>query len=154
MLKTSAVLAALGFLVSMIASLFAGASWLSLLWRPLLFASFMAFLGAAIFFLLKSKVPEVIEEFDGTAPLTEEDGLGLTTSDLADTAIADDETGANYYDGSDSGSADEFDPKSPGAGNRKGSAGPGELLVEGVRIKNQPEVMADAIKHLMDQDKD
>jgi len=160
--KLSILLAILGALIAFIFTLISGSGIMLLIVRPLVSALVMFILGTAIYIVFAKQVPEIIAELN---PLQAEDsilpmdGEGVASSSDATEAMAAHDMGSTSN--SDFDAVKVADPTSgsysgmhQNPGKKNITAGPGEIVVEGVRIKNQPDVMAETIRHLMDQDED
>ena len=122
----------------------------------------MFILGSIIYALFAKKVPEVIDVIENRH---EEMPEGLTEGGLGgegDAVFSDDGEGLSAEVGpADAASSYDAEYGSGGQGKvsdipRKTGVqiGKEEITVNGVKFKNQPEVMAETIKQLMDQDKD
>ena len=159
-IKLSTLLAILGALIAFIFTLLSGSGITLLIVRPIVSALVMFILGTGIYILFAKQVPEIIAELnppqaeDSVLPIESE---GTSNSSDAAEAMAASDVGSSSN--SDFDSVKVADPTSgsysgaPQSGGKKNiTAGPGEIVVEGVRIKNQPDVMAETIRHLMDQD--
>jgi len=159
-LKLSSLLAVLGILVALVFTIISGSSVVSLIARPVVSGLLMFLLGTFIYTLLAKKVPEAIDAMEHQGletgevnPMLDEtmhDGSG---GDISENAAA---------DGGDTSELDSYaassEPRESFTSNipRKTGVqiGKEEITVNGVKFKNQPEVMAETIKQLMDQDKD
>ncbi|MCB1202030.1 MAG: hypothetical protein KDK41_15375 [Leptospiraceae bacterium] len=153
-IKLATALAVVGAIVALLASLFAGANWVAWLYRPVLAAVFMGILGFAIHFILKSTAPEIVEVFSENPPVQEEGSTtdNAETENTEETNLSESEFKDTSYDDSDA--MLRSSSQTPRRANKDVVAGDGEIVVEGVKLKNEPKVMAEAIKHLMDQDDD
>ncbi|GEM_PF-660073 len=159
----------LGVLISFLFSLIGGAGFPEILYRPLLFGILLGILSAGLFFVIKKFVPEVIQEFqnssiggdipasdmDGSAeksysPLEEngEASSGFTAEDILPRGKNEEnlslDTSSDY-------SAVEKENTSARK-RKKDKITDDEIIVHGVSLKNQPQLMADAIRDLMDKD--
>ena len=155
LIRFSIFCASLGLIVSFVACLLGGAGFPALLYRPFLYAFLMIMVAAASYYFLKMTFPGIIKaieslndtaaDFDDLYGLeSDEDDLALDLDDSSDDQVS---TGS-LVDTSDLHSI----TNSPGARQAKAKAG--EILVKGVPIKNEPKLMAKAIKHLLDKDED
>lgn len=163
-IRLSLLLAVLGALIALIFTIFSDSGVVALIFRPLVSALVMFVIGTMIYALLANKVPEAIDVIENKPE--EFSGEGFNPENPpAEGEMAESEGGGDMsemsMDGSDGGSA-AYDSGS-GSGNMAGSniprktgvqIGKEEIVVNGVKFKNQPEVMAETIKQLMDQDKD
>ncbi len=160
LIKMVSALAAVGFIISLMASLIAGVSFLTLFFRAILFTVLMGALGAVIFFVFSSFIPEINETLRGDSSFPEDpeyspEGEDGTTEPPDYEPLPPDETAdmnrsESDLSGMDSGSKEA----NYSATRKKQEAKEGHIMVEGYSIKNEPAVMADAIRHLLEQDKD
>ena len=153
LIRFSIFCASLGLIVSLVACLLGGAGFPALLYRPFLYAFLMIMIAAASYYFLKMTFPEIIKAIeslnDTAVDLDDLSDLESGEDDLALDDFDDDNVSAgNVVDTSDLHSI----TNSPGA--RQATAKAGEILVKGVPIKNEPKLMAKAIKHLLDKDED
>lgn len=161
-IRLSLLLSVLGALIALIFTIFSDSGVTALIFRPLVSGLLMFILGSVIYALFAKKVPEVIDvienRHDDMAEGLGEAGMGGE----GDTAFGDDGEGISAEDGpAESAASYDEDYGSGGQGKvsdipRKTGVqiGKEEITVNGVKFKNQPEVMAETIKQLMDQDKD
>lgn len=163
MLRISASLAALGAVIALLAALIGGGSPVEILYRPFLYGFIMSLLGVAVYFILSLFVPEVLKEMRAEEPVengSEEPEYSGNEEQEPETEMPADGTlpDMTAEDAQSALGDDELKTKSSAAAksarNAKRAPKEGEIDVEGVAIKNEPEVMAEAIKHLMDQDED
>lgn len=159
-IRLSLLLAVLGALVALIFTIFSDSGPVAMVFRPFVSGLLMFVLGSGIYALLAKKVPEAIDVIENNPaeladmPPQEEFPEGETGG--SEMAVENE-----VFDGGGAGS-DAYESASgmaAGAGNsipRKTGVqiGKEEIVVNGVTFKNQPEVMAETIKQLMDQDKD
>jgi len=160
-LRLSILLAILGALVAFIFTWASDSGVVALIARPVVSALIMFAVGSAVFALLASKVPEAIEAIENQTdealspmgdlaadgePLAMGDGAG---SDISEMGGAD--GGSEAYDSGMGGGGSRLSdiPRKTGV-----QIGKDEITVNGVKFKNQPEVMAETIKQLMEQDKE
>ena len=148
------ILGGIGLLVSLVAVLLGGVGFPGLIIKPIASAMFMAMLGAGIYFLLRWQMPALfdvagddlteLEDISKEVPDTKDDSLPEVEEDL----LPENKYDENIYD------MDEKLPL-PGVRSKRNISGKeGEVVVEGVTLKNQPQVMAETIKALLDQDGD
>jgi hypothetical protein len=160
--KLSVLLAILGALVAFIFTIMSGSGTVAIVVRPLVSALLMFVLASAIYALVAKKVPEAIDALENKHEETlPADGMAMNEGEMpeggmpeggevgADFAGAEHESSLDSYDSGASASATGSIPKKMGV-----TVGKEEIIVNGVKFKNQPEVMAETIKQLMDQDKD
>lgn len=153
-------LAIIGAAVSLIGSLIAGVGVMLLLLRLFLFSFLMALLGAGIYFVFQSLVPTVNNSLRGEDELSSGDELGDEGEDFSvgeDVPLGNGESFSEPP--SDYGDLDGMDmsaqrTKNQKAARRNREAKEGEIMVEGVNIKNDPAVMADAVRDMLDRDDD
>lgn len=158
-LKLSILLAVLGALIALIFTILSASGVTALIVRPLLSALVMFVIGSMLYALLAKKVPEAIEVMENPPEVTHdsmaEAGMGGEMSgDMGG-------EGGDYSSAEGGSSLDSYDEGQGGGGvgssipRKTGvTIGKEEIVVNGVKFKNQPEVMAETIKQLMDQDKD
>ena len=157
----------LGAFVSIFACLISGVDILTLILRPILYGLIMAFLGGGLYFLLKSMSPEIIEVLQKDNVSGDSNGTNLEgDGNLAAGTEITDELSTPFDSGEDveskiarknANSSDEMfkSKRSSSITNIKRThAKEGEILVEGVPIKNEPELMARTIKDLITRDTD
>lgn len=161
-IRLSLLLSVLGALIALIFTIFSDSGVTALIFRPLVSALLMFVLGSIIYALFAKKVPEVIDVIenrqDDMAEGLGEAGLGSE----GDTAFGDEGEGISAEDGPAESAASYDEDYGPSAHSKVSDIprktgvqiGKEEITVNGVKFKNQPEVMAETIKQLMDQDKD
>lgn len=159
-LKLSLLLAVLGVLIALIFTILSASGVTAMIVRPIVSGLLMFVLGSVIYALLAKKVPEAIEVMENHPELTNDtlnDAGMMGESELAGGEGSD----MSEYSGSEGGST--MDSYDTAAGSTASSNIPRktgvqiskeEITVNGVKFKNQPEVMAETIKQLMDQDKE
>lgn len=158
-IRLASILAGMGAIVALFAAFLGGASWVTWLYRPLIAAFFMGLLGIGIHLLLNTVSPEIVKAFND-----EENNAGENPDDMPSENIHLENAPADSLEsGSEAANTEASDDaifrNDTGSGMQQKSkknvvAGQGEIVVEGVKLKNEPKVMAEAIKHLMDQDED
>ncbi len=159
MIRFSGFCAVLGFFVSFVTAIAVGADAMGILVRPFIMAVAMAVFGTAVYYTLFFTSPKVIEEmnsiFLGGGALVGDFEDSLDDMNLGDDDMSEEFT-APEGDESLGLTADDGSVLSAGGGNANANrpAKEGEILVEGVPIQNEPKLMAEAIKHLLDQDED
>ena len=160
-IRLSLLLSVLGALIALIFTLFSDSGAVALIFRPLVSALLMFILGSIIYALFASKVPEVIDVIENRHD-DSVDGLPDGTLPDGEMSFADDGEGISAEDGP-AEAASSYDTDYGSGGQSKVSDIPRKtgvqigkegIVVNGVKFKNQPEVMAETIKQLMDQDKD
>jgi len=162
-LQSSSVRSALAvgggtFLVSALISTVAGAGFLTILGRALLSGLLMGGLTAGLIEVLRKLVPEVMELFEPKGPVSSpESDETLFTQDSSE----DDLSSGISIDEAGGGSSvediriDENEiSRKKSAKPRKKAAKEGDIVAEGVALENNPELMAEAVKHILDTDKD
>lgn len=155
------MLAVLGVLVALVFTIISDSGAVALVFRPLVSGLLMFVLGSGLYALLATKVPEAIEVIENQ-PDADTLGLGegadmLPEGDTGGSELAgesEDFTGTgegmqNYDSAHSSMSSGSSIPRKAGV-----TIGKEEIVVDGVKFKNQPEVMAETIKQLMEQDKE
>lgn len=161
-LRLSILLAILGAVVALIFTIFSDSGIVALVARPIVSALIMFVVGTLLYALLASKVPEAIDVIENRPD--DSANLSMDGSFEGGEALADDGGGSDIAAGRTSESGyDSYDSESGGSANSRVSdiprktgvqIGKEEITVNGVKFKNQPEVMAETIKQLMDQDKE
>lgn len=160
-LKLSILLSFLGALVALTFSIFSDSGIIAIIFRPIVSALLMFVLGSILFALLEKKVPEAIQAIEakiGEEPMPDipPDETGVSTSDTSGEHALDGE-GLRSHQGLDSydSAADVGSTISSTIPRKSGvQVTKDEIVVNGVRFKNEPEVMAETIKQLMDDDKE
>ncbi len=106
-------------------------------------------LGFGVHQVLKARVPEFFEIFHG---LESSGDLGSDISDSFGTEESSNFGGdtSSSYSGVGFGGGDSSS-QLPGAKPRNGVFGD-HIIIDKIAIKNEPKLMADAIRHLMSQD--
>ena len=159
LVRFAIALAALGALVSFLSSLIAGAGFVGILLQPVIMALVMAAIGSGIYYLVSHLYPEMVAQVRSIfLPMG---GEAEMSDGLDDLAINDDiesftsEGNEESISETDLAASDGSVLATPGSKSSRASfAKEGEILVEGVPIKNEPKLMAEAIQHLLDQDED
>lgn len=156
LIRFSIFCASLGLIVSLVACLLGGAGFPALLYRPFLYAFLMIMVATASYYFLKMTFPGIIkaiESLNDTATAADFDDLYDLESGEDDLALDLDDSSDDNISAGSVGAGDLHSiTNSPGA--RQATAKAGEILVKGVPIKNEPKLMAKAIKHLLDKDED
>lgn len=158
-LKLSILLAVLGALIALIFTILSASGVTALIVRPLLSALVMFVIGSMLYALLAKKVPEAIEVMENHPEVTHD---SMAEAGMGGEMNGDMGGGGSDYSSAEGGSSlDSYDEGQGGGGvgsnipRKTGvTIGKEEIVVNGVKFKNQPEVMAETIKQLMDQDKD
>jgi len=160
-IRLSILLSVLGALVALIFTIASDSGAVALIFRPLVSGLLMFVLGSGLYALLAKKVPEAIEVIENQpesdALALGEDAEMMPEGDTGGSEIAgegEDFVGTgegmqNYDSAHSSISSGNAIPRKAGI-----TIGKEEIVVDGVKFKNQPEVMAETIKQLMEQDKD
>lgn len=161
-LRLSLLLSVLGALIALISTIFSDSGMVAMIFRPLVSALLMFVLGTILYTLLVKKVPEAIDVIENRVDenidmMPEGDMSGAEANDIgmagADENFASEgkSSPASYdsdYSSGGGGAASNI-PRKTGV-----QIGKEEIIVNGVKFKNQPEVMAETIKQLMEQDKE
>lgn len=159
--RLSLLLSVLGALVALVFTIVSDSGAVALIFRPLVSGLLMFLLGSGLYALLAKQVPEAIDVIenkpdeeslvmpDGSDVMPEGDTGGSELASEGEDFTGTGE-GMQNYDSSDSsmGGGSSI-PRKTGV-----QIGKEEIVVNGVKFKNQPEVMAETIKQLMDQDKE
>ena len=155
-----AILGGLGVLVSVSTGLVAGTRFPAAVLRPLVSGICMAALGAGIYFVLEWQTPDLLrlnrkdkDEEDLDIDLPSDEG---SSEDASPGKAADSDQPIEAASGAAFTADHEYDEHILGRQNKikKHSSSEGQLVVEGVPLENKPKLMAEAIKHLLEQDKD
>ncbi|MDH4200962.1 MAG: hypothetical protein OEV66_11375 [Spirochaetia bacterium] len=167
--KTGMVLGASGFAISFVIVLFSGGDYFpALVLRPLASAIVMASFGVGAYFLVQNFSPELLKDVFGNSQRSEDrDYTNEESPDLKDEFDFDLDKQDISPDVRSSVAVDETlkikpNPKSEQETSQKASpqtksqarVGSDEMLVEGIPLKKDPELMAKAIQHVLDTDKD
>lgn len=157
-IKLSVALALLGALVALIFTIYSQSGAVALIFRPLVAGLLMFLLGSILYALLEKKVPEALEAIEANppempeSPIAEEgdaDAAAFEHTDAESNALdADHRESVASMDMNETNVSKMSIPRKTGTQITKD-----EITVNGVTFKNQPEVMAEAVKQLMDQDK-
>lgn len=157
-LKLSLLLAVLGVLIALIFTILSASGVTAMIVRPIVSGLIMFVVGSALYALLAKKVPEAIDAIENhpevSPDMLAEGGMnegemgGGEGGDVTDYSAAEGST-LDSYDSAAGASVSSNIPRKTGV-----QIGKEEIIVNGVKFKNQPEVMAETIKQLMDQDKD
>jgi hypothetical protein len=159
--RLSLLLSVLGALVALVFTILSDSGAVALVFRPLVSGLLMFLLGSGLYALLAKKVPEAIDvienKSDEDSLIMPDDTDAMPEGDTGGSELAsegEDFTGTGEgmqnYDSSDSSMGGGSNiPRKTGV-----QIGKEEIVVNGVKFKNQPEVMAETIKQLMDQDKE
>jgi len=176
-LKSAGIAGIVGFFFSMIIVLISGGGFPALIIRPLISGVIMALLWVAVYQMLTRFVPEIIAAFGSSKEkgggLSSESSDGMPTSSSA--RIQDDDFNFELGD-NDNGLIEESvptqelpkefpskeePPRETGIKNEnappkknKVAVASDEMLVQGVPIKKDTELMARAIQHVLDTDKE
>lgn len=160
LIKLIIILSSLGALVSFLSGLIAGVGLPELIIRPVIFAIVMAALAFIINMVITTQVPELVEVSADSSIIDSEDddysgAAGNSASDFdSSTSLNSDEINSSKGEAFDSGGSSVLSGAKGGRHKKKQHAGEGEIMVEGVALKDDPAVMAEAVKHLMDDDED
>ncbi len=139
-IKFIAGFAALGLLISVVAGFLGGNRWTAVLVTALICTILSAGLGAATYKVLEMRVPEFLALFQGAggeeelAPDFDEDALA---AEEGFAAVAADDAPAP---------ADDAGPDTKSFGDH--------ILVNKVKIKNEPRLMAQAIRTMLAKDEE
>lgn len=154
-LRLSLLLSVLGALVALIFTIISESGIVALIARPLVSGLVMFVLGTALYTLLAKKVPEAIEAIENPPPAETPE----STDVFPEGETGGSELSLENNDAVGEGGMDTYDtregtasvassiPRKTGVQITKD-----EITVNGVKFKNQPDVMAETIKQLMDQD--
>lgn len=154
-LRLSLLLSVLGALVALIFTIISESGIVALITRPLVSGLVMFVLGTALYTLLAKKVPEAIEVIESPSPaetpestdVFPEGEAGGSELSLENNDVVGEGGMDTYNTREGTTSVASSIPRKTGVQITKD-----EITVNGVKFKNQPDVMAETIKQLMDQD--
>ena len=148
----------LGLLISSIAGLAAGVHAPTVIVRPIISAMCMAGLGAGIYFLFQWQAPDLLSWSNGDQGFNDDQSFQDNT--VSHTSSSDTEsstkknlsgeahdTGENYDD-------DGLLSRGSMGKTKYSSVGEDTVVVDGVPIPNKPELIGQAIQHVLDMDDD
>lgn len=141
-IKFIAVFAFLGLAVSLTFGLMSGNSLTHVLITALICTVLSAALGVGVYQVLRNRVPEFLDLLSGSGESSElsEDDLGVLDEDLGGT-----EGLANMSDsGEEAAFAEGAEPERKEFGDH--------ILVDKVKVKNNPRLMASAIRTMLSRD--
>lgn len=158
-IRSALSVAGVTFFLSALISTIAGAGFFTILWRAFLFGALMGALTAVLIEALRKLVPEVMELFESKE--------GLSSSESSEELFEESDSGqeseisdAPLTEGGGDASVTEDIHIDEGEVSRQKAAKPrkkakeGDIIAEGVALENNPELMAEAVKHIIDTDKD
>ncbi len=146
----------IGFLISLIFSLLSGNSWMPIVYSVFLSTLVSFILGMSVYLILKNKVPEIIEIF-------QQNEGGQNYNDFSE-EFGEEQLGDNFIQESDR------IEESPSYENNEGmpvetvvnEASPFQdkkiknfgdhIIVDKISIKNEPKLMAEAIRTMLSKD--
>lgn len=161
--KFAAVFGIAGLVLSLLFSLFSGNSVFHIVLVVVVCAAVAAGLGAGVCFVLQSQVPELFETFSGLGGVTtsrpapryepEDSGLPQPGTSAATGAAASDEEVPLEHETvaaaiSSMGQAGQGPERTAGNPKHFGD----HIIVDKVKIKNEPRLMAQAIRTLLTKD--
>lgn len=155
----------IGFLISLIGGISTGNKWLYITTTTLLSSLGFGLFGLLIYFILEKKVPEILEVFGGVSIFSKNEmrmddnfnnskdfdsDLGSSMKgnkdkDLGSIPVAQIYTGGGQSTGS---IGDKIAKK------KKNSIDDEYITVDNVSIKNEPKIMAEAVRTIMSMDND
>ncbi len=157
----TSVLGVLGLSISIIASLIGGVGLSLVFLRAMISGISMVVLGTGAYFILEWQIPSLwslnknkvdsdgsslkennLEESLLESEIIEEEEIGNKNSNLSTD---------NNYDNYDN---DDLLNKKNVNSDKKSFVSEDTVVVEGVALQNKPELMGNAIQHLLDQDED
>ena len=158
----SGTLGIVGLLVSITSALLGGVDFPDFIIKPIVSAIALATLGVGISFLLESQVPVFFEVSDDEEYSKKnsysQDADQVEIGDIPEESkdIKNDLPSEVEKDHTLDYQVDMEGRESLGGRPNKRNTVPreGEIVVEGVTFKNEPETMAEAIRTLLDQDKE
>jgi len=158
LIKSIIFFSVLGAFISFLFSVIGGSGFPAILYQPFLSALVMALITAVGYFIIKKFAPALLN-FENLE-------TDIKTDDLSSSGDINKDTSDENLDQSDdyesltSDENEEWNTKTTNSKNirpaekstPRRTAGEGEILVEGVPIKNEPKLMAEAIQHLISKD--
>jgi len=169
--KIGGIFALFGFTISLIIVLIKGSGFPELILRPLASGFIMAIFWAVCYFLLEKLAPDFLGEIKTTFSIAED-----LPSQAKGSTSPDDDPNFNFeLDPTEPNSGDETQhpdelksekvsedikinmsepERKINAAKPKTKAGGDEIMVQGIPIKKDPELMARAIQHVLDKDTD
>ncbi len=143
MLKFAGVFAVVGLIVSVVFGFLGGNRWMSVTGTAVLCTVLSAGLGIGVLKVIEARVPELLRIFEGSVALDEENA-----PDAADFA-----GGEEGFGEGPGGMAPETAPAMAATGAEARHFGD-HILVNKVKIKNEPRLMAAAIKTMLARDEE
>lgn len=173
---TAAFTAAFGFLLSLLISLFSGGGFFQIILRSFVSAMITGIMGAGVVLAIQMIMPDFIEQLqkakrEGGENDQEEEGALDGNMDDGDDLSLDEISGDldapvdEFLSGIDEGATsssseikiDEAEITKQKQGGKKGqkrSAKNDEFMVGDVPLKDDPELMAEAVRHVLDSEDD
>ncbi|MDH5717815.1 MAG: hypothetical protein OEZ22_09270 [Spirochaetia bacterium] len=157
LLKSIISLGASGFIISLLASIIGSADYKAIIWQPLVSALVMAILGSAGYFIFEKFIPQFIKKLSAEEDIESmSDSLDIDNTENSENFNIENESISDDIENIEKLENDDIPIKERAinyaSAKKKKQAGEGEILVEGVPIKNEPKLMAEAIQHLLHQD--
>jgi hypothetical protein len=159
-LKLSLLLSVLGALVALVFTIISDSGVVAIIFRPFVSGLLMFLLGTALYTVLAKKVPEAIEVIEPVELPPAEASESAASEPFPEGETGGSELAMENDEYSGTGGGIESYNADGGAASAGSSIprktgvqiGKDEITVNGVKFKNQPDVMAETIKQLMDQD--
>ncbi len=167
---TISILGFLGLLVSAIAGLAAGVHLPTVFLRPIISAICMAGLGAGIYFFLHWQAPDLLSQKSNddnfnNKEMFQSDTISHTSLANIEESNEEDLSGETHRTNQDPSSSkgynsgesyDENDLLNRDSirGEKYSSVTQDTVVIDGIPLENKPELMAQAVQHLLDQDDD
>ncbi|PKA14295.1 hypothetical protein [Leptospira haakeii] len=142
----------LGLIISLVCGIMVGNYFGHIAFITFLSTVGMAVFGFGVYSVLASKVPEFLEllgNFTGAHSSGEEDGLEGGDRH-SHSGHADMDTSTPHFDSP--GSADEIRAAASGIPRKKADKFGDHIIVENIAIKNEPKLMAEAIRTMLAKD--
>ncbi|TGM14000.1 hypothetical protein EHQ81_09575 [Leptospira selangorensis] len=142
----------LGFIISLVCGIMVGNYFGHIAFITFLSTVGMAAFGFGVYSVLASKVPEFLEllgNFTGTHSTGEDDGLEGGDRH-SHSGFGDTDTSTPHFDSP--GSADEIRAAASGIPRKKADKFGDHIIVENIAIKNEPKLMAEAIRTMLAKD--
>ena len=140
--------AIISFVIVLISSFFSSAEFLTVLWRLILFPILFFFLGFAIIFVIRKFIPDVIEDDSINNYQSNDLGSNIDLVDDDNTGLKDDDDDLSGGSGSNDSSDGNL------TGLTKDEISGDSIKIGNINIPNNPEVMAQAIRTVMNKNGD
>lgn len=166
-LKWTGVSSGFGAVLSFLVALISGAGFPAILYRPFLYGIIMGVVAAGSFFVIKLLIPELFDQLneerpDDTTekPETETDDSDQSSKDdTLEDSLGEEKSNEKEKTGESSLIDEKLELGNYGAQQsvpekkkKEDKVTEDEVIVQGVSLKNEPKLMADAIRDLIERD--